>query len=385
MGTSTGGGRVKPTTQKRDAERREAGGGSRDAGAGRREAGNENTAGANKASESGDPKLNMELLRSMLLQRRFEERCAEAYALGKIGGFCHLYIGQEAVSTGTLSVLRPDDYVITTYRDHGQAIARGISPRAVMAELFGKVDGCSRGKGGSMHLFDRNVNFLGGHGIVGAHVPVATGVGFAIKYRGGDQVCLCYMGESVVNTGAFHEALNMAGLWKLPVVYVIENNRYGMGTALERASAIHDIYERGAAYNMPRAQCDGQDVFAVRECMQQAVDRARKESTPTLLEVRTYRFMGHSMSDAVSGTYRTKAELEEWQQRDPIVLLRMHMQEKGQLTEDALRKLDEEIKAEVQDCLDFAEKSPEPPPEALFEDVLVDTTSDSTAESVGTD
>jgi len=328
---------------------------------------------------------NIDLLRSMLLQRRFEERCAEAYALGKIGGFCHLYIGQEAVSTGSLSVLRPDDYVITTYRDHGQALARGITPRAVMAELFGKIDGCSRGKGGSMHLFDRNVNFLGGHGIVGAHVPLATGVAFAIKYRGGDQVCVCFMGESVVNTGAFHEALNMAGLWKLPVVYVIENNRYGMGTALERASAIHDIYERGAAYNMPRTQCDGQDVFAVQKTMQEAVDRARKDSTPTLVEVRTYRFMGHSMSDAVSGTYRTKAELEEWQKRDPIVLLRMHMQDKKELTEDQLHKLDEELKAQVQDAIDFAEKSPEPPPEALWEDVLVDTTSDATAEAVAAD
>jgi pyruvate dehydrogenase E1 component alpha subunit len=325
---------------------------------------------------------NIDLLRSMLLQRRFEERTAEAYALGKIGGFCHLYIGQEAVSTGTLSMLRPDDYVITTYRDHGQALARGIAPRAVMAELFGKADGCSRGKGGSMHLFDRNTNFLGGHGIVGAHVPLATGVGFAIKYRGGDQLCLCYMGESVVNTGAFHEALNMAGLWKLPVVYVIENNRYGMGTALERASAIHDIYERGAAYNIARAQCDGQDVFAVQKSMKEAVDRARKDSAPTLLEVRTYRFMGHSMSDAVSGTYRTKAELEEWQKRDPIVLLRMQMEKKGELTEDALHKLDEEIKAQVQDAIDFAEKSPEPPPEALFEDVMLETTSDSITEPV---
>ena len=321
----------------------------------------------------------------MLLQRRFEERTAEAYALGKIGGFCHLYIGQEAVSTGTISALRPDDYVITTYRDHAQALAKGITPRAVMAELFGKADGCSRGKGGSMHLFDRNVNFLGGHGIVGAHVPLATGVGFAIKYRGGDQVCICFMGESVVNTGAFHEALNMAGLWKLPVVYIIENNRYGMGTALERASAIHDVYERGAAYNMPRSQCDGQDVFAMRKAVQEAVDRARKESVPTLLEARTYRFMGHSMSDAVSGTYRTKAELEEWQKRDPIVLLRMLMQDKGELTEDALHKLDEEVKAEVQDAIDFAEKSPEPPPEALYEDVLVDTTSDASAEAVAAD
>ena len=317
---------------------------------------------------------NMELLRSMLLQRRFEERTAEAYALGKIGGFCHLYIGQEAVSTGSISILRPDDYIITTYRDHGQALARGMTPRAVMAELFGRIDGCSRGKGGSMHLFDRNLNFLGGHGIVGGHVPVGTGVGFAIKYRGGDQVCLCFMGESVVNTGAFHEALNMAGLWKLPVVYIIENNRYGMGTALERASAIHDIYERGAAYNMARAQCDGQDVFAVRDAVQEAVDRARKDSLPTLLEVRTYRFMGHSMSDAVSGTYRTKAELEEWQKRDPIVLLRMLMQENGELTDESVQKLDEEIKAIVQDAWDFADQSPEPPPEALYEDILVETT-----------
>src|SRR5678815_997077 len=298
--------------------------------------------------KSSDPELNLELLRSMLLQRRFEERCAEAYALGKIGGFCHLYIGQEAVSTGTLSILRPDDYVITTYRDHGQALARGMNPRAVMSELFGRIDGCARGKGGSMHMFDKNLNFLGGHGIVGAHVPLGTGVGFAIKYRGGDQVCVCFMGESVVNTGAFHEALNMAGLWRLPGVYVIENNRYGMGTALERASAIHDIFERGASYNMPRSVCDGQDVFAVRAAMQEAVDRARSESTPTLLEVRTHRFMGHSMSDAASGTYRSKAELDENMKRDPIALLRMHMQEQNELTEEALQKLDEEIKAIVQ-------------------------------------
>jgi pyruvate dehydrogenase E1 component alpha subunit len=321
----------------------------------------------------------------MLLQRRFEERCAEAYALGKIGGFCHLYIGQEAVSTGTISLLRPDDYIITTYRDHGQALARGMSSRSVMAELFGRIDGCARGKGGSMHMFDKGLNFLGGHGIVGAHVPLATGVGFAIKYRGGDQVCLCFMGESVVNTGAFHEALNMAGLWKLPVVYVIENNRYGMGTALERASAIHDIYERGAAYNIPREQCDGQDVFAVRTAMQEAIDRARTDSLPTLLEVRTYRFMGHSMSDAVSGTYRSKAELDEYMKRDPIMLLRMQMQENNELTDDDLHKMDDEIKAVVQDAWDFADQSPEPPLEALYEDVLVDTTSDQIAEPVAAD
>jgi pyruvate dehydrogenase E1 component alpha subunit len=190
------------------------------------------------------------------------------------------------------------------------------------------------------------------------------------------------MGESVVNTGAFHEALNMAGLWKLPIVYVIENNRYGMGTALERASAIHDIYERGASYNIPRAMCDGQDVFAVRAAAEEAIDRARRESLPTLLEVRTYRFMGHSMSDAVSGTYRTKAELDEYMKRDPIVLLRMHMQENGELDDEALHKLDDEIKAIAQDAWDFADKSPEPPLEALYEDVLVDTTSDAVAEEL---
>ena len=325
----------------------------------------------------GEPKsdaaLNMELLRSMLLQRRFEERTAEAYALGKIGGFCHLYIGQEAVSTGSLSLLRPDDYVITTYRDHGQALARGMTPRAVMAELFGRQDGCSRGKGGSMHMFDRNLNFLGGHGIVGGHVPIAAGVGFAIKYRGGDQVIICFMGESVVNTGAFHEALNMAALWKLPCVFIIENNRYGMGTALERASAIHDIYERGAAYNMNRQQCDGQDVFAVREAVGQAIELARKEQQPTLLEVRTYRFMGHSMSDAVSGTYRSKAELEEYMKRDPISLLRTRMEEQGEITDEQLKKMDGDIKAVVQDAWDFADASPEPPLEALYENVYADT------------
>jgi pyruvate dehydrogenase E1 component alpha subunit len=328
---------------------------------------------ASNAAPANDAELNRSLLRSMLLQRRFEERTAEAYALGKIGGFCHLYIGQEACGTGAISALRDDDYVITTYRDHGQALARGMTPRAVMAELFGRKDGCSHGKGGSMHLFDRNVNFLGGHGIVGGHVPIGTGVAFAIKYRGGDQVCLCFMGESVVNTGAFHEALNMAALWKLPCIYVIENNRYGMGTALERASSIHDIYERASSYDMHRAVVDGQDVLTVRAAVLEAVERARKEQLPTLIEIRTYRFMGHSMSDAVSGTYRTKAELDEYLKRDPIAVQRQRMQEAGEITDDEVAKMDEEVKAEVQDAWDFADQSPEPPLEALWQDVLVDT------------
>lgn len=319
--------------------------------------------------------LNRELLHSMLLQRRFEERAAEMYAVGRIGGFCHLYIGQEAVSTGIITQLRPDDYIITTYRDHGQALVRGLTPRSLMAELFGRQDGCVKGKGGSMHMFDKQLGFLGGHGIVGGHVPIAAGVGFAIKYRGGDQVIVCFMGESVVNTGAFHEALNMASLWKLPCVFIIENNRYGMGTALERASSIHDIHRRGDSYNMPHDHVDGMDVHEVRQKASEAIERARKESMPTLLEVRTYRYMGHSMSDAVSGTYRSKEELDEYRKRDPIMLHRKRMEDAGEITEAEVEAMDEEIKKVVQDSIDFAEASPELPLEALMEDVLVETTS----------
>ncbi len=324
----------------------------------------------------GDPTLRKELLHSMLLQRRFEERVGEAYALGKIGGFCHLYIGQEAVSTGVISMLRDDDYIVTTYRDHGQALARGMTPRSIMAELFGRIDGCSRGKGGSMHLFDRNVNFLGGHGIVGGHVPLAAGVGFAIKYRGGDQVIACFMGESVVNTGAFHEALNMAALWKLPCIFIIENNKYGMGTAVERAAAIKDLSRRADSYDgMYAEHVDGQDVLAVRAATQRALDVARKEQKPVLLEVRTYRYMGHSMSDAVSGTYRSKAELDEYLKRDPINLLKAKMLDDGVITDDDFAAMEQEIKAVCQDSWDFADASPEPPLEALHEDVLVTTES----------
>jgi pyruvate dehydrogenase E1 component alpha subunit len=319
--------------------------------------------------------LHRELLYSMLLQRRFEERCAEMYAIGRIGGFCHLYIGQEAISTGVISQLRPDDYIITTYRDHGQALARGMTPRAVMSELFGRQDGCARGKGGSMHMFDKQLGFLGGHGIVGGHIPIAAGVGFAIKYRGGDQVIVCFMGEAAVNNGAFHEALNMAALWKLPCLFVIENNRYGMGTAIERASAINDIYKRGASYDMPRDVVDGQDVLAVRKATAEAIERARTNGTPTLLEIRTYRFMGHSMSDAVSGTYRTKEELEQYLKRDPISLHRTRMEDAGEITSAEVTAMDDEIKAIVQDSIDFAEASPELPLEALMEDILVETTS----------
>ncbi|MDQ8153712.1 MAG: pyruvate dehydrogenase (acetyl-transferring) E1 component subunit alpha [Gemmatimonadota bacterium] len=325
---------------------------------------------------AGDKTLDREMLHSMLLQRRFEEKTGEAYALGKIGGFCHLYIGQEAVSTGIIGQLRPDDYVIGTYRDHGQALVRGITPRAVMAELFGRIDGCSRGKGGSMHMFDRHTNFLGGHGIVGSHVPLAAGVGFAIKYRGGDQVCVCFMGDSVVNIGAFHEALNMSALWKLPVLFVIENNRYGMGTAVERAAAVDDLSKRADGYTgMDGIVIDGMDVHSVREATAKAIARARTESRPSLLEVRTYRYRGHSMSDAVSGTYRSKDELDEYQSYDPVFSLRDAMVVAGTMTVAEWDALEADVAATVQDAWDFADASPEPPPAALYEDVLVDTTS----------
>ncbi len=316
-----------------------------------------------------------ELLRSMLLQRRFEEKSAEAYALGKIGGFCHLYIGQEAISTGTMSMLRQDDYVITAYRDHGQALARGISPRAIMSELFGRADGCSKGKGGSMHIFDSATNFLGGHGIVGGHVPIAAGVGFAIKYRDGDQVCVCFFGEAAVNIGAFHEALNMASLWNLPVIFIIENNRYGMGTAISRSTANEDVIVRAKGYRMIGESVDGQDIFAVREAIGRATERGRKEKRPTLIEMRTYRFMGHSMSDAVSGTYRSREELEENMKRDPILLLHQFMHEHDELSEGELSKIDDEAKAAAQDAWDFADASPEPSLDSLYTDVLAETES----------
>jgi pyruvate dehydrogenase E1 component alpha subunit len=320
-----------------------------------------------------DIALRRELLRSMLIQRRFEERCAEAYALGKIGGFCHLYIGQEAISTGTMSMLRPDDYVITAYRDHGQALARGMTPRSIMAELFGKADGCSRGKGGSMHIFSAEHNFLGGHGIVGGHVPIAAGVGFAIKYRKGDQVCVCYFGEAAVNIGAFHEALNIASLWDLPVIFIIENNRYGMGTAISRSTANEDVLVRAKGYRMVGESVDGQDIFAVRDAIGRAVERGRKEKRPTLIEMRTYRFMGHSMSDAASGTYRSREELEENMKRDPILLLHQFMHQHDELSEGQLAQIDDEAKAAAQDAWDFADNSPEPALETLYQDVLADS------------
>src|SRR5947208_12421608 len=267
----------------------------------------------------------VKIYHQMVMIRRFEEKCAESYSLGKIGGFCHLYIGQEAVGVGAISALRPDDYVLTSYREHGQAIAKGISPEAVMAELYGKSGGCSHGKGGSMHIFDKRVNFLGGHGIVGGQIPLGTGIAFASKYKETDQVTLCFFGEAAVNQGAFHESLNMAQLWQLPCIYICENNQYGMGTSLERAMSLSDIAQKACAYEIASEFVDGMDVLAVREATLRAVERARKEYLPTLLEIRTYRFMGHSMSDP--GTYRTRAEIEKYQERDPIKLFSATLRE----------------------------------------------------------
>jgi pyruvate dehydrogenase E1 component alpha subunit len=308
-------------------------------------------------------------LREMMVIRRFEEKAGEAYSLGKIGGFCHLYIGQEAVAVGSIASLRPDDYIVCSYREHGHALARGISPRTVMAELFGKAAGCSGGKGGSMHLFDASRGFMGGHAIVGGHIPLATGMAFAAKYRGTEQVAVCYFGEAAVNNGAFHEALNMAALWKLPCVYICENNRYGMGTALERASAIYDISERASSYDMINEVVDGQDVLAMKNSMDRAVERARLEKAPTLLEVRTYRFMGHSMSDPIHGHYRTKEEVEEHRKRDPIALWSHKLIADGLMDEPAVRAMDAEVTAEIADAYQFADQAPEPEPSQLYADV----------------
>ena len=308
-------------------------------------------------------------LRQMLLIRRFEEKAGEAYSLGKIGGFCHLYIGQEAVAVGTIAALRPDDYVVCPYREHGHALTRGIPARAVMSELFGKATVCSRGKGGSMHLFDPSLGFLGGHAIVGSHIPIAAGVAFAIKYRSGDQVCACFFGEAAANIGAFHEALNIASLWDLPAVFLCENNGYGMGTAVARASAVQNLAARGSSYDMPAEQVDGQNVLNVRAAMDRAVERARRESKPTLLELKTYRYVGHSMSDAAHGTYRTKDEVEEYRRRDPIKVLSDVMKAGDYLDDAGLERLNAEVVAEVDDAYQFADSAPEPELSQLYTDV----------------
>jgi len=307
--------------------------------------------------------------RAMLLIRRFEERCAQIYVEGKIGGFLHLYIGQEAVAVAAMSLLRPDDYFITSYRDHGYALARGTDPRPLMAELWGKIGGISRGKGGSMHFYDVPTGNFGGDGIVGGHLPVAAGMGYAIRLRGTDQCVLCFFGDGAVNEGAFHEALNVSALWGLPVVYVIENNRYGMGTSLDRASSVKDLYQRGSAYGIPRRDVDGMDLLTVKEALGEAIDRARKDKQPTLLEVETYRYRGHSMSDP--GKYRTKEEVEEMMRHDPILRFGKLLKEKHKLPEAELEAIDQDVLAQVADAVRFADQSPWPAPETLYEDVYV--------------
>jgi pyruvate dehydrogenase E1 component alpha subunit len=316
--------------------------------------------------------LRRTMLRQMLQIRRFEEKAAEAYALGKIGGFCHLYIGQEAVAVGVSAALRADDYVIGSYREHGQALVRGVPANALMAELFGKATGCSAGKGGSMHLFDRERRFMGGHGIVGGHLPLAAGIGFAIRYRAGDQVCACFFGEAAVNIGAFHEALNMSAVFKAPVIYVCENNRYGMGTAFERVAAVTDVAEHACSYDMAAELVNGMDVIEVYHAAQRAVARARRHGHPTLLEVRTYRFMGHSMSDPTHGVYRTKEEVEEEKRRDPIVRLAGQLQAEGVLEQSDVDALDAEALAEAEAAIQFADESPDPEPDQLTTHVLAE-------------
>jgi pyruvate dehydrogenase E1 component alpha subunit len=314
----------------------------------------------------------LRLYRDMLLIRRFEERCAQVYVEGKIGGFLHLYIGQEAVAVGATSILRPDDYAVSSYREHGHCLAKGSDPRRVMAELFGRIDGLSKGKGGSMHLFDKNVNFLGGHGIVGAHLPLATGAGFAIKYQGGDQVVLCYFGDGAVPEGEFHESMNLAALWKLPVIFICENNRYAMGTAIHRALAQTEIWRFAETYGIPGEAVDGMDVLAVRDVVGHAVERARREKTPTLVEARTYRFRGHSMRDPAGAVYRTKEEVEREKLRDPIALFSDRCLKDGVLSEADIRNVEKAVNDLADEAVAFADASPEPPPEELFTDVYKD-------------
>jgi pyruvate dehydrogenase E1 component alpha subunit len=310
-----------------------------------------------------------DLYKQMLLIRRFEERCAQLYVEGKIGGFLHLYIGQEAVGVGAMSLLRPDDYLITSYRDHGYALARGTDPRPLLAELCGKVSGISRAKGGSMHFYDVPRGNFGGDGIVGGHLPIAAGMGYSIRLRNTDQVVLCFFGDGAVNEGAFHEALNVSALWNLPVVYIIENNRYGMGTSLDRASSVKDLYQRGSAYGIPRYDVNGMDLVAVRTVLGQAIDLARKEKRPTLVEAETYRYRGHSMSDP--GKYRRKEEVEEMMKADPVLVWGKRLVEQERFSKADLEAADKEILARMDDAVAFVEASPDPSVETLYEDVYV--------------
>lgn len=295
------------------------------------------------------------LYRQMLAIRRMEEACAKAYSQGKIGGFLHLIIGQEAVCVGAIAALEQKDYVVATYREHGHAYAKGVAARPIMAELYGKKTGLVKGLGGSMHLFDKPTNFLGGYGIVGGHVPIAAGAAFASKYRGDGAVTLCFFGEGASTIGGFAEGLALAALWKLPVVLICENNQYSMGTPLYRSLAVEDVSLRALAHGMPRDRFDGDDVIKVKRRIAEAVERARTTGEPTLVEVVTYRFRGHSMSDP--GLYRTKDEVEEWKRRDPLNRCRQRLLDLG-FPEVELTALEDDVKAEIEDSVKFAEESP---------------------------
>lgn len=312
----------------------------------------------------------LDLYRQMVVIRRMEERSAELYQAGKIGGFLHLYIGQEAVSTGLISVRRPDDNVITAYRDHGVAYNVGISAGAIMAELLGKATGISKGKGGSMHLADAEKSFWGGHAIVGAHIPVAAGLALADVYMEKDAVTICMMGDGATNIGFFHEGVNMAKVWNLPVLWVVENNQYGMGTAVDRASAVSEMTQKAAGYGMKAERTDGMDLFTVREAAGRMIEEIRGGSGPQLLEILTYRFRGHSMGDPER--YRKPEEVHKWQEEDPIGIFRRKGIEQGLASEEELNEQDILAEKEVEEAVHFAETSPEPAPEELYTEVYAE-------------
>lgn len=305
----------------------------------------------------------------MLLMRRFEERAGQLYGMQKIKGFCHLYIGQEAIVAGAMSVIRPTDNMITAYRDHAHALGKGTSARAVMAELYGKSTGCSKGKGGSMHMFDAANRFFGGHGIVGGQIPLGAGIAFAEQYRSSDSVTLCYMGDGAVRQGALHETFNIAMTWKLPVVFIIENNNYAMGTSVERTSNVTQLYKLGSAYDMPSEPVDGMSVETVHDAMERAVNHAREGKGPYLLEMNTYRYKGHSMSDPAK--YRTKEEVEAYKAKDPIEVVLKTIMDKKYATDQEIESINNKIKEIVEDSVTFSEESPWPDPSELFTDVYV--------------
>lgn len=317
-----------------------------------------------------DKQQHLNLYHQMVVIRRMEESAAELYQQGKIGGFLHLYIGQEAVSTGLISARRPEDRVITAYRDHGVAYNCGLSAREIISELLGKATGSSRGKGGSMHLADVKKNFWGGHAIVGAHLPLATGLALGDHYLGNKAVTLCMFGDGATNIGFFHEALNMAKVWSLPVLWVCENNQYGMGTAVDRASAVSEIRQKAEGYGMKSERADGMDVLAVRAASERIIEEIRNGSGPQLLEIMTYRFRGHSMGDPER--YRKVDEVHKWQEEDPIGIYRKQIIDKGIASEEELDAQDEKALAEVQDAVQFAEASPEPGPEELYQHIYVE-------------